>query len=341
MCFLISYSAIIIILLEIFMTIKVIKLFLFFSLIFVSFELSSMEGYKKSEQAYFVGELGANWQFPSDHLPRGATLGNFHIAFWNVLNKDYLFHIENNTQGLRESSILVDNVPVEPNKPLTVREMICGQMVLEMINHPTHPRSLIALQETHVDLQDYLKENLPAHWTIVTPEDQPNSQDIFLYNMDVFEFIDDVAVKYFSKSSATIFTLTLREIASNKVFRFLQSHIPGGPINSTEGCRKFSEEALKQYDPNLTIVLMGDMNQTQDVIQKALEKAAENKEIIQPFNYLPIAYPSHINTQLEATWIDHFFIYSSDTFTQASDDPEEMFASLATILELIGMLSIQ
>ncbi len=43
---------------------------------------------------YYVGELGELWLFPSDHLPIGASLDNFHIAFWNILNKNYLFHIE-------------------------------------------------------------------------------------------------------------------------------------------------------------------------------------------------------------------------------------------------------
>lgn len=290
----------------------------------------------ESHQPYFVGELGNSWQFPSDHLPRGATIGNFHIAFWNILNKNYLGHIEENTQGLLHSSILKDNIPVEPGNTLTIREMISGQLIMEMVNHPTHPRSLIGLEETHPDVHKYLKKNLPSNWVIATPPNQPNSQDIFLFDSNIFELISLHAVQYSPKFPKTIFTITLREKASDKVFRFLQSHIPGGPINSEEGCAKFSEEALKQYDSNLTLVLMGDMNQSPDFIQNALEKVAEAKIGFQPFSYLPIAHPSHMNTKLEASWIDNFFIYSPDTPIRASDLPEEVCNDLVPIVKLLN-----
>lgn len=290
----------------------------------------------ESYEPYFVGELGASWQFPSDHLPRGATVGNFHIAFWNILNKNYLGHIEENTQGLRHSSILMDNIPIKTGATLTIREMISGQMIIEMINHPTHPRSLIGLEETHPDVQKYLKSNLPSNWVIATPPNQPNSQDIFLYDSNVFEQISLEAIKYSPIFPKTIFTLTLREKSSNKLFRFVQSHIPGGPINSEEGCAKFSEEALKQYTPNVTLILMGDMNQSPEVIQKALTKAAEIRGCSQPFAYLPIAHASHMNTKLEASWIDNFFIYSPNTFIQASDLPEELCNGLGPIVQLLN-----
>jgi len=295
----------------------------------------------ESHQPYYVGELGPSWQFPSDHLPRGATMENFHIVFWNILNKNYLGHIEENTQGLRHSSILTDNVRVEPNSSLTVREMKTAQMILEMINHPTHPRSLIALQETHKDVQKYLRQQIPETWKIATPPNQPNSQDIFLYDGELFELISIDAVKYSPEFPKTIFTLTLKEKNTNKVFRFLQSHIPGGPVNSAAGCAQFSQEALRQYDPALTIVLMGDMNQSPDVIQKALEKAAVEKGMPQPFTYLPIAHPSHMNTNMEASWIDNFFTYSPETTIVGSDNPEEVFDALVPIVELLNGLAIK
>lgn len=310
--------------------------FFVFSFLFASVVRASSSEYLESHQPYFVGELGASWQFPSDHLPRGATIGNFHIAFWNILNKNYLGHIEENTQGLRHSSILKDNVPAERGHTLTIREVIIGEMILEMINHPTHPRSLIALQETHPDVHKYLKQHLPKRWMIATPPNQPDSEDIFLYDGDVFELTDLEAVKYSPEFPKTIFTITLREKASNKMFRFLQSHIPGGPINSAGGCAKFSEEAIKQFDPSLTMALMGDMNQSPGVIQKALEVAAQLSSRYQPFTYLPITYPSHMNTKLEASWIDNFFVYSPDTNIQASDLPEEVCSGVVPIVHLLN-----
>lgn len=324
---------------------KIINFAVFFCFMFVATKVCGNNNtttyFLESHHPYVVGELGTSWQFPSDHLPRGATVGNFHIAFWNILNKNYLGHIEENTQGLRHSSILKDNIPVDPSDTLTIRETICGQMILEMINHSTHPRSLIGLQEVHPDVHKYLKKHLPSNWVIATPPNQPNSQDIFLYDSNVFEHIALEAVKYSPEFPKTIFTITLREKASDKIFRFLQSHIPGGPINSEEGCAKFSEEALKQYDRNLTLLLMGDMNQSPDVIQKALAKAAEINGFPQPFTYLPIVHASHMNTKLEASWIDNFFIYSPDTHIQASDLPEEICNGLVPIVQLLNEFKIK
>lgn len=294
--------------------------------------LSAAPIHATAPKAYFVGELGSSWQFPSDHLPIGATLGDFHIAFWNILNKSYLFHIEKNDQGLRHSAILADNRPY-PHSKLTVREMIIVQQILEMIAHPTHPRSLIALEETHADVQNALKQQLPGNWVVATPPDQPESQDLFLYDAEVFDFVEADAVKYSPEQPKTIFTLTLREKASQKLFRFVQSHIPGGPVDSPAACARFAKEALRQFDPALTIVLMGDMNQSPQVIEKALKTAAEG--LSQPYQHLPIAYPTHVNTKMQASWIDNFFVYAPEVPIRASDRPEELCGVLNPTVDLL------
>lgn len=297
----------------------------------------------EKNQPYFVGELGPAWEFPSDHLPIGLTLGSFHIAFWNNLNKDYLGHIEANTQGLKDSSILRDNVPLDLDNPLTKRELTIAKLVMEMINHPTHPRSLVALQETNADLQNYLSEQIPLGWVIATPLDQPVSQDLFLYDTAVFNFISIDSVLYAKTAPKSIFTLTLEEKATGKIFRFLQSHVPGGPLKSKEGGEKFSAEALRQFDPSLTIVLMGDMNQSPNVIQEILTTASINAGLpSSPYNYLSIDYPSHMNTHTEASWIDHFFVYSSDSVLniKGSDNPEEVSSQLVPIAHLLNSLKV-
>lgn len=296
---------------------------------------------KELHEPYNVGELGEQWLFPSDHLPIGATLGSFHIAFWNNLNKDYLGHIEANTQGLRDSSILKDNVPVDSNNKLTLRELIIGNRVMEMINHSSYPRSLIALQETHADLQDFLSLQIPAHWKLITPLNQSYSQDLFLYNTLIFDLISLDSVLYNENASKSIFTITLEEKATGKIFRFIQSHVPGGPIKSKEGCEKFSIEALRQYDPNLTIILMGDMNQSPQVIDQALKSVANANQLLDsPYHYLPIAYPSHINTEAQASWIDHFFVYTPDQemHIKGSDNPEEISHILVPLVQLLQSL---
>lgn len=301
--------------------------------------LSSFE----KNQPYFVGELGSAWEFPSDHLPVGITLGSFHIAFWNNLNKDYLGHIEANTQGLRDSSILRDNVQIDADSPLTLRELTIADIIIEMINHPTHPRSLVALQETNADLQNFLREQLPLDWKIATPLNQPISQDLFLYDSAVFNLIAIDSVLYEKTAPKSIFTLTLEEKATGKIFRFLQSHVPGGPVKSKEGCEKFSAEALRQFDSNLTIVLMGDMNQSPNVIHNSLATASKDAGLPNsPYTYLSIDYPSHMNTHTQASWIDHFFIYSadSDLDIKGSDYPEEVSSQLVPLVELLNSLKV-
>ncbi|MBA3238602.1 MAG: hypothetical protein H0T62_09695 [Parachlamydiaceae bacterium] len=286
---------------------------------------------------FFVGELGEKWQFPSDHLPRGMSIGDTHIAFWNILNKNYLNHIESNTQGLRDSSILKDNIPAGNGVKLTLRELTCVQIILDMINNPTYPRSMIALEETHGDVINYLKKVLPDHWSLVTPSDHPYSQDLYLYNTQIFDFVAIRGVKYEATLPKSILTLTLTEISSGHTYRFVQSHVPGGP-NSPEGCKKFAEEVMKQYNTKETTIIMGDMNASPNTIQDAFKKAAQQNGLERsPFNYVPIDHPSHMSTKLEASWIDNFFIYRPKGLpgkVQASHLPEEVHESLVPIIEL-------
>lgn len=318
--------------------------FIALSLVIKSFCSIEAAAIENIHAPYNVGELGEAWQFPSDHLPIGLTLGSIHIAFWNNLNKDYLVHIEANTQGLRNSSILKDHISLDSDHKLTLRELKIGNLVLEMINHPTHPRSLIALQETHPDLQDFLTQHVPSHWKVITPLNQPYSQDLFLYDTAVFECLSIDSILYNENEPKSILTLTLEEIATGKVYRFVQSHVPGGPIKSKPGCAKFSQEALRQFDPRLTIVLMGDMNQSSQVIDEALKLAASSHHFLDsPYQYLSIPYPSHMNTHQQASWIDHFFVYSPDNKLNihGSHNPEELSQELVPLVQLLQRLSIQ
>lgn len=299
------------------------------------------EATQKTFTPYYVGELGEKWQFTSDHLPIGLTIDNIHIAHWNTLNKDYLYHIDENTQGLKKSAIKRDDTPVQACDFLTVREAIIGWQVIEMVTHPTHPRSLITLQELNRDVLGYLERHLPKNWVIKTPPNQPFSQDVFLYDTDVFEFVDLDAVKYDFRYPKTIFTLTLREKSSGKKIRFVQSHVPYNPLYSKQGCAQFAELAIKQFDPDLIMVLMGDMNQSPDVVQSFLEKAALDKEMKNPYRHCGVEYPSHINTHLQASWIDHFFIYTPEKqkiTVEVSHNPEEVCSTLVSTVQLLDRL---
>lgn len=310
---------------------------------FFSIQISAQDEFLEPYNPYFVGEIGSEWQFPSDHLPRGVSVGNLHFAFWNILNKNYLGHIESNNQGLRDSSILTDNVPINNKTKLTIRELTSIQIIFEMISHSTHPRSLIALEETHGDVITYLKKNLPKNWAIATPPDHPFSQDLYLYDTDIFDFIDMSAVKYHKNLPKTILTLVLQDKTSGITYRFLQSHIPGGANFETES-GKFADEAMKQYNPNQITLLMGDMNASPNEIQSVLQKASIKAGLTkQPFQYVSINHPSHINTNLEASWFDNFFIYKPKMADKihASQSPKELHTSIKPIYDLFKVHKIQ
>jgi hypothetical protein len=281
-------------------------------------------------EPYFVGELGEAWQFPSDHLPVRLELGSFALVCWNILNKDYLNYIEMNTQGLRESSILKDHRLVE-GQTLTVRE----NMILSQIFEMMQSNSLIALQETHEDVFHFLCTHLPPGWDVITPPGQVYSQDIFLYNCTEFDFVGIDAEFYTPGMPKTIFTLTLLEKSSAKLYRFIQSHIPGGPIQAAAGCAKFAEASMRQFDPSMTMVLMGDMNQPPAVIQAALEKVAQGMTT-QPFKSIAIPYPTHVNTNFEAAWFDHYFVHTPEESPEIkASEAKAVLKSLVPVVDLL------
>ncbi len=83
---------------------------------------------------------------------------------------------------------------------------------------------------------------------------------------------------------------------------------------------------------------MGDMNQSPSVIHTALAKAAEKMNLSrQPYQHLPIVYPTHINTKLEASWIDNMFVYSPDEGVQISStiNPDDICSSLSYIVNML------
>ncbi|MDN3505413.1 MAG: hypothetical protein P0S95_07550 [Rhabdochlamydiaceae bacterium] len=65
---------------------------------------------QKIEQAIknvFVGKMGKNWQFPSDHLPIGVDIdGEFKVISWNVMNNCYMPWVkQKDSQGLKGSML--------------------------------------------------------------------------------------------------------------------------------------------------------------------------------------------------------------------------------------------
>ncbi len=291
-----------------------------------------------SRQSYFVGELGAEWQFPSDHLPVGASIDNLHFALWNVLNSEYLHWIEKNGQGLKDSLIITSNTPLSENLELTVREDLVVEYIIKMINHPTHPRSVIALQEVGESVFRELLLKLPSFMHIFPVDaDEQGVEDIFVVDRRIFEILDSEISKYTFKDN-TIVKLTLREKSTGVKYRFIQSHVPGGPVNSLPASIELAEKVMQEFDPENITIILGDMNQTPDYFIPQFEQAAKKLGLPnQPFNVMDIPYPTHIDTERNATWIDNIFIANPypEVESRISKDSSELFEELQPILDLL------
>lgn len=309
----------------------------------VLFLLHSKEGLSAIENSstvtYPVGELGEQWQFPSDHLPIAATVGNIHFAAWNILNTRYIYHIITDQQGLRDSLIITANLPVEKDSLLTRRESIIIDQVLDMIEHPTYPRSLIALQETGTVLFEELKKRLPSHMACVTshPDDLAYG-DIFIYDTNIFEWISLRSGIYEVRPRNTYMTLTVQEKENGRIFHFVQSHVPGGPGVSAHARIELAEEIMSNFDPESITVIMGDMNRSADFFLKDFEKAAAKFGLSkQPFGNLWIPYATHIDTYRRASWIDNLFLYNAyeGVRVNVAREAREIFSDLRDTLDLL------
>lgn len=302
---------------------------------------------KSSTRFYPVGELGSQWTLGSDHLPVGGTIGAVHFVMWNILNTNALHHIEGNGQGLKDSFIMTANTPLQDN--LTLRESVIIDQIFEMIQHPTHPRSLLALQETSEDVFLKLKESLPSHLRLLpTDVNDLKHGDIFIFDSEMFDFVDFKSTQYKDKQTPhgnTYMTLTLLEKETNILYRFVQSHVPGGPdANSLPSRLEFANAVMSDFNPQAITIILGDMNRSPDYFIKHFESAAQEQGLeSQPFEIMWPPYATHINTHKEAAWIDNILIalpptHKSTLPMQVSDKASDFFIDLQETLELLESL---
>ncbi len=302
---------------------------------------------KTSTRFYPVGELGAQWTLGSDHLPVGGTVGSIHFVLWNILNSDALHHILGNGQGLRDSFIITANIPLYDN--LTLRESVVIDQVFEMIQHSTHPRSLLALQETSENVYKKLQESLPSNLQLLpTDVEELKHGDVFIFDENIFDFIDFKCAHYKSKPSKhgnTYMTLTLLEKETRIIYKFVQSHVPGGPdINSIPARIELANAVIGDYNPEAISVILGDMNRSPDYFIKDFEIAAlEHGLELQPFEIMWPPYATHINTHMEASWIDNILIaipsgYESVIHLEVTGEAPAFFKDLQDTFDLLESL---
>lgn len=303
-----------------------------FVLFVVNFFLINAEE-KTSTHSFPVGELGEAWDFPSDHLPIGGTIGNIHFAMWNILDTKALHHIIDNGQGLKDSYIVTANIPYDDL--ITVREAKVIENVIEMIQHAKYPRSLIALQETGKEVYRRLQEVLPSNMKLYPVNaEEVGHGDVYIYDTNLFEVLSIDKAYYSIRSHNTMMALKLREKKTGLIYNFMQSHVPGGPIFSNPARKELAEYVKKHFDPHAITILVGDMNRSSDFFIKNFEQVFEN----QPFTSMDILYPTHINTAKEASWIDNILIAipEMDLKVEVAESSAELFQSLQSTIDLLN-----
>lgn len=275
----------------------------------------------------YVGELQEKWQFPSDHLPIAMTYKDVHIASWNVLSSDYMsWVLEKNSQGLSRSQIADEHVFIG-NSKLTIRDQHVVRNILEMIQHPTHPRSLLSLQECSSAFIKELKSHLPQNMQMVV-----SGEDVLLVNRDLFEVVDAKAVAgvFTDAPKRTFQDVTLRKLDTQETIRILNAHLPGDATKP--GRYQFAQYMADEFDPAVSMIAMGDMNFDELEMADAMRSAfAQNSpfKISSPYctNVAPVSFVSKA--------IDHFFTYSPDGAAVRLDRPEEILDGLAPLVALL------
>lgn len=276
-----------------------------------------------------VGQLAEKWQFLSDHLPIGACIDGIEMTSWNVLNTAYMSWVEeHNTQGLKGSQISMTNQMIDEETGLTLRDKLVVDQVIEMINHPTHPKELISLQECGPAFLQVLKEKLPEHMAIVFTQEEPLpiNQDVVVYDTRHLTYREDLSqIDYPYECSPTRPVMNLAFEKDGKLYRIVNGHLPGDP--NLPGKEEFA--AYINLMDDAIVVAMGDMNFTREEMHKAFLNEGQQHV---PFSLIS-SYPTNIGLSLRSKTIDH--IYVKGTFDWQMRDPEEVFEGLTPTVDLL------
>lgn len=271
--------------------------------------------------------LGSKWTYPSDHLPVGVTLkGKEYISVvsWNVLNSMWIGHIdnENDPQGLRESSI----VTLHSVKcgDYTEREMRVAEKIIEFL---TKSADILCLQECSRKMLELITERVNTvffeRFRIVSSNPKFNDVGVIIYDACKF-YKPKLRVShgvYTDDKDHYIMDAIFSIRSDKKLLRVVNTHIPGGETSS--GGSQFVNYLFREWDPKLTTLLVGDMNQADGRIRQMIsmifscnytlpcESSLATSHQNAPFEYVSTSYYSHINTKKMPVNFDQIYIYKT------------------------------
>ncbi|MBS0653638.1 MAG: hypothetical protein JSR39_08985 [Verrucomicrobia bacterium] len=302
----------------------------------VQAESQLLEFFVPSElMPHYIGELQEKWQFTSDHLPMGAKLDDFHIVTWNVLNSEYMGWVEMNTQGLKRSLIMLEHVYLD-GTGLTVRDVHVIDQINQMIGHPTHPRSVLALQECSRSFIEALAASLPSSMKIIRSSESPQKdQNILIYDANLFNYVPEesaiVTDAFPSQSGRSLMDIMLVKKDSNEKFRFINAHVPGDP--NLPGRFEMADYAVRTQQDDMVTVVLGDMNFDDMEMLEAFNRAYAGREN-QFHNFA--GYYSNIGIDKYAKCIDHLFVhFGSSKKTAEAEQPEDVLPELPQVVALL------
>lgn len=276
----------------------------------------------------YVGQLQERWQFPSDHLPIGMTLGDTNIASWNVLDADYMSWVtEKDSQGLKRSMIVDEHVYIEGTN-LTIRDKHVVDMVLGMIAHETHPRSILALQECNNQFLEELSKRLPENFAVISHHGEALLVDTTRYDITSIKEVKDVFSQTPERGFQDII-LTRKDNGEN--LRVFNVHLPGDPLHPAR--YEFTQYMSATFDPSMATIAMGDMNFNELEMADAMLTAFANSDT---FN-LYTAYCTNISPFVfDSKAIDHFIAYNPNKATGIDiNAPEEVMQGLTTFVSML------
>jgi len=293
-----------------------------------------MQGYLASIpvlERIYVGALQERWQFPSDHLPIGVSVtdanSSFRVVSWNVLNSAYMKWIYDNSQGLAESSLTKEDIPIKENG-LTLREQHAIDSLLFMIEFSSN---IICLQECSERFIHELQLQLPFHMKIVRSSDAAvKNQNIVLYDGLLFELIEKNlhAGVFTSEPSRPLMEVVLESQGIRT--RIFNAHLRCDALMPQRFELAHFVSSRKKKE-EITVVL-GDLN----VDQKEMKEAFAPHDSSHGFlSFSP--YKTTVSPELESKTIDHIFIDSGDNILKMRENlPNEMLVGMQDIVDLLN-----
>ena len=206
------------------------------------------------DEAY-IGELQEKWRFPSDHLPVGVQLDDFEIASWNVMNTHFMSWVYKNTQGLARSILTEEDVVVDPETKLTIRDQHTVFDVFQMLSHPTHPKAVLALQECSPAFLQELQKTLSDQFEVVISSSLAKDQEVLIYDKMHFDLVEEkVHYDAFAcQPGRSLQNVVLKNKNTNKKYRFLNTHVPGDP--NLPGTDQLANFVFQQTHEDETVII--------------------------------------------------------------------------------------